>query len=100
MQKELFSLSHAGLSGAHAWRSSITPIDQLLCQASQFLMSCEKTQWNKSRYQANKLLKAVLRFYLFSCSNTWHRFKGVELRKGGEAVAFQLSDFYELYCGL
>lgn len=71
-------LSHSRISWAHASRSSITPIDQLLCQASPFLMSCEKTQWNKSRYRANKLLIAVWDFYLLACSCTWQGLKGVE----------------------
>lgn len=51
------------------WRSSITPIDQLLCQAGQCLMSCDKTQWNKeSISEANKLLIAVWEFYLHAGS--------------------------------
>lgn len=81
--RRMNSLQPASSSGAHAWWSSITPIDQLLCQASQFLMSCEKnpTQWNKSRYRANKLLMAVWDFYLLACSYTWQRLKGVQLRK-------------------
>lgn len=43
------SLSHTKISGAHAWRSSITPIDQLLRRPGRFLMSCAKTQWSESR---------------------------------------------------
>lgn len=31
------------ISGAHGWRSSITPIDQLLFQANRLLMSCKNT---------------------------------------------------------
>lgn len=69
------------ISGAHAWRSSITPADQLLGQGGQLLMSCEKTQWNKSRYQANKLLMAVWDFYLLACSYTWQGLKGAELKE-------------------
>lgn len=74
------------ISGAHAWRSSITPIDQLLCQAGQLLMSCEKRrkkkpQWNKSQYQANKLLIGVWGFYVLACSYTWQGLKGARLRK-------------------
>lgn len=56
----------------------------------------QKTQWNKSRYQVNKLLKAVWDFYLLSCSYPWQGLKGMDLKKEDEATAFQLSDFYEL----
>lgn len=83
------------VSGAHAWRSSITPIDQLLCQAGHFLMSCDKTQWNKNQYRGNKLLIAVWDFYL-RAGRGWKDWS----YERGEAVAFQLSDFYEVYCGL
>lgn len=90
LQEDLFQLPHPHFQEL-VWRSSITPIDQLLCQAGHFLMSCDKTQWNKNQYRGNKLLIAVWDFYL-RAGRGWKDWS----YERGEAVAFQLSDFYEV----